>query len=51
MGKLFLIGDAVRHHIYGEGEVLSVGYYTATVRFLCGVEIACCTDNITLMPY
>jgi hypothetical protein len=51
MGKLFFIGDAVRHHIYGVGEVLSTGYLCATVRFCNGIVTTCGTDNLHLLPY
>ena len=51
MGKLFLIGDTVRHHIYGVGEVLSLGYKCATIQFANGIWTTCGTDNLELLPY
>ncbi len=51
MPPLLMIGDTVRHHLYGVGEILSVGYACALVQFTNGIETTCGTDSLTLLPY
>ena len=51
MGKLFFIGDFVKHHLYGVGEIIATGYGCATVEFTNGIVTTCNADNLTLLPY
>lgn len=48
---VFFKGDRVRHHLYGVGTILSLGYRQATVRFGNGIQLDVTTDNIRLLPY
>jgi hypothetical protein len=44
----FVPGDRVRHHIYGKGVILSLGYKCATVRFLNGIHSTVTSENLTV---
>ena len=43
---LLMIGDTVRHHLYGVGRVVGIGYRQATVRFHNGIHSSITTDNL-----
>ena len=46
MWPLLMKGDTVRHHLYGVGCVVDIGYCQATVRFLNGIHTTITTANL-----